>query len=138
MPQWLCPDCRRRFGRANQSHQCRPALTLDDYLARQPAEFRTTYKAVLRALAKLGPLDVDPVDVGIMIKRKRTFCELRARRDAVELSFKLSQPLSAPRIRKTIHSSTHRLVHFVDLRSPRDVDSELVAWLARSYRGSSE
>ena len=34
-----------------------------------------------------------------MIKRARTFCELRPRRNAVELSFKLSQPLSDARIR---------------------------------------
>ena len=138
MAQWLCALCGRHFGRANQSHQCDPALTLAAYLDRQPPELRSTYNAVLKELAKLGPLDIDPVSVGIMIKRARTFCELRPRRDAVELSFKLSQPLADPRIRRTVNSSTHRRAHFVDLHSPRDVDKQLVTWLARSYAQSRD
>ena len=138
MAQWSCALCGRHFGRTNQSHQCEPALPLADYLARQPAELRSTYQAVLKALGKLGPLDIDPVSVGIMIKRARTFCELRPRRGAVGLSFKLSQPLADPRIRKTIDSSTHRRAHFVDLRSPRDVDKQLVTWLAQSYAQSRD
>jgi hypothetical protein len=133
MTQWLCPWCRRHFGRANQAHKCRPGLTLDEYLAAQPAALRSTYKAVLRQLAKLGAVDIDPVPVGVMVKRSRTFCELRPRRDAVELSFKLSEPLSHPRIRKTLRSSTHRQAHFVDLRTPRDVDAQIIAWLAQAY-----
>jgi Domain of unknown function (DUF5655) len=136
MALWLCPWCKRNFGRANQSHKCRPALTIDAYLAAQPAALHATYKAVLRQLAKLGPIDIDPVPVGIMVKRNRTFCELRPRRDAVELSFKLSEPLAHARIRKTIHSSTHRQAHFVDLRSPRDVDAQIIAWLTKSYSAS--
>jgi len=138
MAQWLCELCGRRFGRANQSHQCEPSLTVDEYLDRQPAELRSTYRAVLKELKKLGPLDIDPVGVGIMIKRARTFCELRPRRGRVELSFKLSEPLVDPRIRKTINSSTYRQVHFVDLRSPRDVDKQIVTWLAESYMHSRD
>ena len=136
MAQWLCLGCRRKFGRANQSHVCAPALTLEQYLQAQPETLRSTYRAVLKALAKLGPLDVDPVGVGIMVKRTRTFCELRPRRDAVELSFKLSEPLSDPRIRKTLRSSTHRRAYFLNLRSPKDVDRQLLDWLALSYRES--
>lgn len=136
MGQWLCPRCERHFGRANQSHQCVPALTLEQYLDAQPPERRATYKAVLKVLSKLGPVDIDPVRVGIMIKRARTFCELRPRRDAVELSFKLSRPLADPRIRKTIHSSVHRQVHFLDLRSPQDVDARIAGWLAEAYQQS--
>ena len=134
----MCPDCGRRFGRANQSHVCEPALTVKEYLDRQPAELRPVYKAALKQLSKLGPLDIDPVGVGIMIKRARTFCELRPRRNAVELSFKLSQPLADPRIRKTINSSTHRQSHFVDLRSARDVDEQIAAWLVESYLESRD
>jgi hypothetical protein len=138
MAQWLCPWCRRHFGQPNQSHKCRPGLTLEEYLAAQPAEFRSTYRAVLQQLSKLGPVDIDPVSVGIMVKRNRTFCELRPRRDAVELSFKLSEPLADRRIRKTIHSSVHRQVHFVDLKSPRDVDRQIVAWLTKAYAHSRD
>lgn len=28
MAGWICPACRRRFGRLNQSHECAPAMSL--------------------------------------------------------------------------------------------------------------
>jgi Domain of unknown function (DUF5655) len=138
MAQWFCPHCGRRFGKPNQSHECEPGLTLDEYLSRQPAERRSTYRAVLKVLAKLGPLDVDPVEVGIMIKRSRTFCELRPKRDSVELSFKLSRPLADPKIHRTIRSSAHRQVYFVHLRSAKEVDAKVQGWLAEAYAASPE
>jgi hypothetical protein len=30
MASWTCPHCDRQFGRRNQSHECAPALSLDD------------------------------------------------------------------------------------------------------------
>ncbi len=136
MAQWICPDCGRRFGRARQSHQCERGLSVEGYLALQPEERRDTYRAVLLVLEELGELDVDPVKVGIMVKRARTFCELRPRKGAVELSFKLSRPLGHPRIRKTISSSVHRRAHFVDLRSPEEVDDQIREWLAEAWLDS--
>ena len=74
---------------------------------------------------------------GIMVKRARTFCELRPRRDAVELCFKLSRPIADRRIRKRIQSSTHRTAHFVDLRSAEDVDAQIREWLTEAWLDSS-
>src|SRR4051812_2736404 len=98
-PQWRCPDCGRAFGRQSQSHTCRPGTTVEAYLARQPAAHRPIYRAVLGQVLARGDVDIDPVDVGIMIKRAHTFCELRPKRAGVELAFKLSEELSHPRIR---------------------------------------
>jgi hypothetical protein len=138
MSQWLCKGCGRHFGRTNQSHECQPNMSLADYLEAQPAAHRPIYRAVLRALSRFGEIDVDPVRVGIMIKRSRTFCELRPKRDAVELSFKLSRPLASQRIRRTVRCSVHRDAHFVHLQSVADVDAEVLNWLAESYLDSSE
>jgi len=43
---WRCPDCRRSFGRTNQSHSCAPAGTVDDYFAERPATLRKIYDAI--------------------------------------------------------------------------------------------
>lgn len=129
MKRWQCPDCGRSFGRVRQSHECVPALSLREYLARQPVAQRGIYEAVLSTLKKLGDVDIDAVEVGIMIKRARTFCELRPKRHAVSLSFKLSRALDHPRIAKVIQTSAHRAACFFDLRAPADVDAELRAWI---------
>ena len=131
-----CPDCGRPLGRRGQSHECVPGLTLRDYLAGQPPEFHDTYRAILAALHEIGDVVVDPVSVGILVKRRGTFCELRPRKSAVELSFKLTDEVRHPRIRRRVKSSTHRTAHFVWLASPADVDDQVRAWLAEAWLSS--
>jgi len=132
---WTCPDCARRFGRVNQSHGCAPALSVQEYFSTGPAFERPIYEAVVAQLAELGPLVVDPVQVGILFKRVRTFAELRPRRDRVVLSLWLSRPLVHPRVVRTL-GGPRRVAHFVDLRGPDDVDDDVRGWLAESYLSS--
>ncbi len=111
-------------------------MTVAGYLKTQPKERHATYRAVLKLLGAFPDVDIDPVKVGIMIKRARTFCELRPRRGAVGLSFKLSRPLGHPRIQKQIQTSANRVAYFVDLKSPEDVDEQIEEWIAESYLDS--
>lgn len=134
--QWRCRDCGRSFGRPSQSHTCLPALTLNEYLARQPPAHAAIYGAALERLKRLGEIDIDPVGVGIMVKRTRTFCELRPKRRGVELSFKLSHKFADRRIHRSFQSSPNRICYFVMLEEPEDVDDTLGGWLADAYRQS--
>jgi len=108
-------------------------MTVDEYLATQPDGWHATYRAALDALREAGDVVVDPVPVGILVKRRGTFCELRPKKAAVECSFKLTHTLDHPRIRRVVKSSVHRRAHFVWLRGPEDVDEELKAWLAEAW-----
>jgi Domain of unknown function (DUF5655) len=137
MPAWTCPSCRRRFGRAQQSHECEPVLALEEYLASQPAEHRAIYVKALKALSRLGELEIDPVKVGILIKRGFTFCELRPKRDGVELSIKLSRPLQSPRFQRVIHYSARRTAYVLRLKAAKEIDRELLAWLTEAYAEAS-
>lgn len=136
MPLWICPDCGRPLGRRNQSHECAPGLTLDEYLERQPAEWHPVYRAVLALFGEIDEVVIEPVDVGILVKRRGTFCELRPKKRAVELSFKLTRTLDHPRIRRTVKSSVHRRAHFVWLTSPEDVDEQVREWLVEAWADS--
>ena len=98
---WTCPECGRQFGRRNQSHECAPAMSLDEYFATSRDMERPIFEAVFEHLESVGPLHVEAVQVGILFKRQRTFAELRPKRDRVVLSVLLSRPLQAQRIAKT-------------------------------------
>lgn len=137
MAGWLCTECGRRFGRTRQSHVCEPAASLEDWLASRPTSERRAAEAVLQHLRKLGPIVVEAVSVGILVKRARTFVEMRPKGDRLALSFLLSSALVSPRIVRTIRTSAHRVAQFVDLRSVTDVDDELRSWLAESYLASA-
>ena len=84
MTKWTCPKCRRGFGRAGQSHECQPAMTLDEYFSTGPERERPIFDAVMAHLGTLGEVHVEPVSVGIFIKKSGSFIELRPMQAAVK------------------------------------------------------
>src|SRR3984957_3710472 len=94
---WVCPKCGRRFSRVGQSHECAPAMSLAEYFSTGPVRERPIFEAVMRHLETLGPVHVEPVSVGIFLKRARTFVELRPLQRWVAMSFSLAHPVQHPR-----------------------------------------
>jgi hypothetical protein len=133
---WTCAECGRQFGRRNQSHECAPAMSLDEYFATSRALERPIFEVVFEHLETIGPLHVEALLVGIFFKRQRTFAELRPKRDRVVLSLLLSRPLQDARIVKTWVGPGLRRAYFVDLRDPAEVDDDLRDWLTEAYLSS--
>lgn len=134
---WTCPECQRSFGRKNQSHECAPSGTVDDYFAARPPALRKVFDALERRIVRLGGT-IDPVTACIMFKRARTFAEIRAKRDRLTLAFILSRELADDRIARRLRISAHRVVHYVELHAARDVDRVVGEWLAEAYACSPE
>ncbi len=133
---WECPRCQRRFRRAGQSHECSPAMTLDEYFSTGPAHERPIFEAVMEHLATVGPVHVEPVSVGIFLKRAQSFAQLRPRDRWVSLSFSLSRSVSHERITRKMVAYHGRYHHVANLRSPEDLDDRLRAWLTEAYVSS--
>ena len=137
MPAWTCPECGRQFGRKGQSHECAPALSLEEYFSTGPAHERPIFEAVLGHVRTLGPVHVEPVSVGIFLKRSKTFAELRPMERWVALSFALPRPVRHPTIVRKVQRYGGRYYHWANLRSPGDVDDEIRAWLTEAYLTSA-
>jgi Domain of unknown function (DUF5655) len=138
MVAWTCPECQRPFGRRNQSHQCLPAMSLDEYFAARPDWERAIFDEVLDHLEMVGDVTVEAVEVGIFFKRSRTFAELRPMRNRLRLSVLLSRRLRHPRIVKRYEGAGTRSAYFVDLHAPADVDDDIRDWLTEAYLASPE
>jgi hypothetical protein len=136
MAAWTCPECHRRFARHNQSHECAPAMTLDDYFSTGPARERPIFEAVMAHLEPVGPVHVEPVSVGIFLKRDRSFAELRPRRDWVALSFDLPRVVRHALITRKVVAHHGRHHHVVNLRGPDDLDPQILGWLTEAYLDS--
>ena len=95
---WTCPKCARQFGRNKQSHECSPAMTLDEYFSTGPERERPIFEVVRAHLESLGPVHYEAVSVGILFKRARTFVELRPMVKWEALSFGLNRTVDHPRI----------------------------------------
>ena len=132
MTAWTCPECGRRFGRRNQSHECAPAMTLDEYLATGPAFEPPIVRAVIDHLESLGPVHVEPVSIGILVKRSRTFVELRPMVRWEALWIGLNRSLLNERIARRLRSGS-RTFHAVNLRTAEEVDDDVRSWLTEAY-----
>lgn len=129
---WSCPACGREFGK-RQSHMCAPALSVDAYFASRPPAERAIFEAVREQLESLGPVIVEPVGVGILFKRRRTFVELRPKARWVDLSIGLNHRLDHARVSRTVRTATNRTYHGIRITSASDIDREVRTWLTESY-----
>jgi hypothetical protein len=126
---WTCPECKRPFGRKGQSHVCEPGLTIDP-------EFREIHERVAAILEEMGPVVIEPVEVGIFFKKRGVFVELRPRKSGGwDLTFVLPRRLDHPRITRRTRMSKkgERTSHALVVHSHDDIDDDVQEWLAEAY-----
>jgi hypothetical protein len=130
---WDCPACGRRFGHRNQSHTCAPAITLEERLDRLPVPQRAICEAVLSEFAGLGDVVIEPVDVGVFVKRAQTFAQLRPMKSRVRLIMMHGRPIEHERVAQPYRERGRRIANVVDIYRPEQVDDDLRAWLSEAY-----
>ena len=133
---WNCPACDRQFGRVHQGHVCSPAVSPDAYFAKLSAADREIYSLIADHLLDLGKIVIEPVGVGILFKRGRTFVELRPRRVGMVLSFVCNRAVPNTRVSRHLRMSSGRVANFVPLRRAVEVDETLLEWLTESFHAA--
>ena len=111
-------------------------MSLEEYFSTGPAHERPIFEAVMGHLETVGPVYVEPVSVGIFLKRAQTFAQLRPKDKWVALFFSLSRQVDHERITRKVIRSGGRYWHAANLRSPEDLDERLRAWLTEAYLDS--
>ncbi|MBM7784805.1 DUF5655 domain-containing protein [Tenggerimyces flavus] len=107
-------------------------MSLEEYFSTGDERERAIFEAVYAHVRTLGPVQVEPVSVGIFIKRSGSYLELRPKTKWVALSFGLDRTVTDERIaRKVVPGGTRW--HFVNLRGPEDVDDVVKGWLTEAY-----
>jgi len=133
MPAWACPKCQRQFGRRGQSHECAPAMSLEEYFSTGPVHERPVLDAVMAHIRQVGPVHVEPVSVGIFLKRSRTFAELRPMTKWVAVSFSLLHPARHRLITRKVAQYNGHYYHVANVTSPSDIDEALLSLLTEAY-----
>ena len=108
-------------------------MSLDEYFATGPVFERPIFDEVMAHLDTLGPVFVEPLSVGIFLKRDGGFAQLRPKTRWVALSFSLHRKVAHPLIvRKPILYGA-RYFHVANLRAPHELDDRLRGWLTEAY-----
>jgi len=135
---WTCPRCQRRFRRAGQGHECAPAMTLDEYFSTGPERERPIFEAVMAHLDTVGEVHVEPLSVGIYLKRAGTIAVLTPMTRWVALGFSLPHRVESRRIARKVEPAGSRYWHTVNLREADDIDDQVRDWLTEAYLSSPE
>ena len=110
-------------------------MSIEEYFSTGPAFERPIFEAVMAGLdERVGPIHIEPVSVGIFLKRARGFCELRPRTKWVAVGFAMPRTLHSSRIARKVVDSWH----VVNVQTPDQVDDELLGWLTEAYFASPE
>ncbi len=113
-------------------------MSLEEYFRTGPERERPIFEAVIRHVEKVGPVHVEPVSVGIFLKRSRSFAELRPLRDWVALSFSLPYQAQHRCIVRKVQRFGGVYFHVANIRSADDLDAEILQWLTEAYLESPE
>ena len=111
-------------------------MTVDEYFSTGPPHERPVYDAVMAHVATLGPVHVEPVSVGIFLKRSRTFAELRPKQRWVALSLRLSHPVHDSRVSSRAAAGAGVTWCSIRLAGPDDVDDAVKGWIAEAYNAT--
>ncbi len=113
-------------------------MSIDEYFSTGPTHERPVFEAVMAHLAGVGPVHVEPVSVGIFLKRARSFVQLRPRDRWVAVCFSLRRQVRHPTVVHKVVPYGRLYYHVANVRSPEDLDTELLGWLTEAYLDSPE
>jgi hypothetical protein len=113
-------------------------MSIEGYFSTGPPFERPIFDAVMAGLRDVGEIHVEPVSVGIFLKRSHTFAELRPMTRWVAVSFSLERTVQSRRIARKVIEAGRRRYHVVNVRAADEVDDELLDWLAEAYLSCPE
>jgi hypothetical protein len=111
-------------------------MTLEDYFSTGPPLELPIFDSVMGALSSVGPITVEPVSVGIFLKRAQTFAQLRPMQQWVALSFGLRRKATHRTITRKLIEYNGRYHHVANLRSVDDFDATLAELVIEAYNQS--
>jgi hypothetical protein len=111
-------------------------MSLEEYFSTGPPWERPIFDAVMAHMGTVGPVHVEPVSVGIFLKRARSFAQLRPMTKWETLSLSLNRREAHPLITRKVQAWSGRYYHVFNLKGPEDLDDRLRGWLTEAYLDS--
>jgi hypothetical protein len=129
---WVCPQCGARLVSKNLWHSC-GRFTLEGLFAKARPGTLELARCYVDLLRSLGDVQVIPQKTRLVCVARVRFAGLSPRKHGFQAGFALRRWLESPRIVRTADYGPRWRGHFVDIRSPADLDDELRAWLQEAH-----
>ena len=113
-------------------------MTLDEYFGTGPPFERPVFDVVMAHLRTLGDPFLEPVSVGVFVKRDGvTVLQLRPMTKWVALFLFLPRTVRDRRISRKPLESGRAVFHVVNLRGPDEVDDTVKEWITEAWDWAS-
>ncbi len=133
-PLWTCPKCGARLVTRNMSHACGP-YSIDAFLEGKGTRAREMFDGFVALLRRCGPVTAAPAKTRVAFMVRVRFAGVYSVSDrGMTISFALRRPLEHPRIFRIEKYHPRWYGHFLRIRSPEELDLELLGWLRESYK----
>jgi uncharacterized protein DUF5655 len=112
-------------------------MTLEEYFSTEPSFERPVFDAVMEHLYTLGDPFLEPVSVGVFVKRDGvTVLQLRPMTKWVALGLMMPRKLQDRRISRKPIASGRKVYHVVNLHGPKDVDDTVASWITEAWEAA--
>ena len=129
---WFCPQCKRKFKSANQSHSC-VVKSIDEHFIGKNANVRATYDTLGKKLKSIIDFNIHPVINAIMFTTDVTFLAIKPKKSWIDLEFLLDNEANEFPIHKVVKANKTSYAHFIRIQEPKDVDNQLIGWIKEAY-----
>src|SRR4026208_921247 len=107
--------------------------TIKEHFENRAPEVKATSAATLNSAKKLGPVKEEAKKTSIHLVRKSAFAGVVTRKAALILTLKSDSDVANKRVKKREQTSANRWHFEIKLEEPKQVDGEVLGWLAKAY-----
>jgi predicted transport protein len=134
---WICSTCGRQFRNTNQDHSCL-ITDLESHFVNKQQNVIDTFEKIKNEVMQLEGVQINSVKNAILFQTKSNFLAVKPKKTHLDIEFVLDEKVDEFPIYKTFQATKSKYAHFVRLESPEEVDEQLILWLRKAYKISSE
>jgi hypothetical protein len=112
--------------------------SVDAHFDGRDASLRAVFDKLCGALERTGPLHVDAAKTSIHLVSLHHFGGVTVRQDSLRVGFLSDRELRSPRLTGEERLGPRRFAYHVVVRSPADVDRELLGWMSSAQAMQSK
>ena len=116
----------------NQTHSCGD-YTVEQHLEGKSLQVRSLYEQFEALVKRCGPVTVVPAKTRIGFQVRMIFAALSVRQRSLDCHVVLSRRLESARFMRIQSLSPRNHVHYFSIKSPEDLDDEVLGWLREAY-----
>ena len=117
----------------NQTHSC-GSYTVDQHFTGKSPYVTSMYEQFVALVKRCGPVTVVPAKTRIGFQVRMIFAALSVRKQSLDCHVVLSRRLESERFMRIQSLSPRNHVHYFSIKSPEDLDDEVLGWLTEAYK----